>query len=59
MLTALRSFVRDDRGGTAIEYALIAAHVALASAAGANALGLALSDMIQGVADELNHYALS
>jgi pilus assembly protein Flp/PilA len=35
----LRSFVRDERGATAVEYSLIAALVAIAMLAGLKALG--------------------
>ena len=58
MSTILLDFASDESGGTAIEYTLIASLIALASAVAANALGLAVQDMIQGVADELNLHSL-
>jgi pilus assembly protein Flp/PilA len=39
MIAALRSFFRDERGATAIEYALIAVLMSIALIAGATALG--------------------
>ncbi len=45
--TALR-FVRDERGATAIEYAMIASGVAVAIASTVVALGTAISNNLYG-----------
>jgi pilus assembly protein Flp/PilA len=47
-------FVKDESGATAIEYGLIAALIALAIMVGAGAVGNALDDKFQGIADTLN-----
>ncbi len=46
-------FVKDESGATAIEYGLIAALIALAIVVGAGALGNALDDKFQNIANEL------
>ena len=43
MLKSLRSFVNDDAGATAIEYALLSALIAIAIVTALNALGSRLS----------------
>lgn len=47
-------FVKDESGATAIEYGLIAALIALAIMVGAGAVGNALDDKFQSVANTLN-----
>lgn len=46
-------FVKDESGATAIEYGLIAALIALAIVAGAGALGNALDNQFNFLANEL------
>ena len=53
MLHALRKFLTDDSGATAIEYGLIAALVSVASIAALQAMGNSLSDMFNTVSNEL------
>ena len=45
-MAILKSFLRDERGATAIEYGLIAAGIALAIIAILNGIGLHLADML-------------
>ena len=52
MSTLLKRFVRDESGATAIEYGLIATLIGVAIIAGATALGGALDDTFQGLADD-------
>ena len=47
-------FVKNESGATAIEYGLIAALIALAIMVGAGAVGNALDDKFQNIADTLN-----
>jgi pilus assembly protein Flp/PilA len=47
-------FVKDESGATAIEYGLIAALIALAIMVGAGALGNAIDDQFQSIADTMN-----
>ena len=54
MMTAVKNFLREEDGVTAIEYGLIAALVALAIVAGATALGGGLNEMFDAVATKLN-----
>jgi pilus assembly protein Flp/PilA len=51
MINFVRSFVRDETGASAAEYALILAIVGTGIAAAAIALGDAISGSIQGAAD--------
>ena len=56
-LTPMRScsdFIRDDSGATAIEYALIAAGIAIAIVAAVMGLGTALQTKYQSVSDAFN-----
>ena len=46
-------FVKNESGATAIEYGLIAALIALAIVVGAGALGNALDDQFQNIANTL------
>ncbi len=48
-------FAKDESGATAIEYGLIAALIALAIIVGASALGNAINDFFQSIADALNN----
>ncbi len=45
----LRRFLRDERGATAIEYAMIAAGIAVAIVAAVNALGVSVLGMYQTI----------
>ena len=47
-------FVKDESGATAIEYGLIAALIAPAIMVGAGALGNAIDDQFQSIADTMN-----
>lgn len=49
----LTKFKDDESGATAIEYGLIAALIALAIVVGAGALGNALDEQFQFIADKL------
>ena len=53
LMDSMKSFIRDEEGVTAIEYALLAALIALAIIVGAGALGTGLSDFFQAIADFL------
>jgi pilus assembly protein Flp/PilA len=44
--------VKDESGATAIEYGLIATLIGVAIIVGATALGGALNDTFQGIADD-------
>jgi pilus assembly protein Flp/PilA len=48
-MTAFRHFLHDRRGATAIEYALIAAFIALVIISSVTALGPTLSDVFNDV----------
>ncbi len=50
----LKRFIRDESGATAIEYALIAALIAVAMIAGATAIGDQLNKKFDEVAGELD-----
>ena len=50
----LQNFIDDDGGATAIEYALIAALIAVGIIAAATALGGSLSDMFNRISTRLN-----
>jgi len=51
MKNLVSRFMKDESGATAIEYGLIASLIGVAIIAGATALGTALDDTFQGVAD--------
>jgi pilus assembly protein Flp/PilA len=53
MINMIKNFVKDESGATAIEYGLIAALVAVAIITALQALGGALNDIFQYVADQL------
>lgn len=50
----LREFWNDESGATAIEYALIAAGIAVAIVAGVNALGTQLNTKFNTIKTKLN-----
>ena len=54
MTKYLRSFYSDESGATAIEYGLIAALVAVAAITAMTALGSALTNIFNTVANKLN-----
>jgi pilus assembly protein Flp/PilA len=54
MLTRLKQFLVDESGATAIEYALIAALVAMALVGSVTALGASLKSIFATVATALN-----
>ncbi|MFN3349315.1 Flp family type IVb pilin [Pseudorhodoplanes sp.] len=45
----LRNFLRDDSGATAIEYAMIAAGIAVAIVAAVNSIGESVVSLFQSV----------
>jgi pilus assembly protein Flp/PilA len=51
---SLREFFRDERGATAIEYALIASGIAAAIIAVVMAVGTSVNGMYQSVANGFN-----
>jgi pilus assembly protein Flp/PilA len=53
-MRALRKFVRNNKGATAIEYGLIAALVAVAAIGGMSALGGSIGNTFNNVSDELD-----
>lgn len=53
MMNAIKSFLQDDSGATAIEYGLIAALVSVAAIAALGSLGNSLGTMFNSVANEL------
>ncbi|MBX9711838.1 MAG: Flp family type IVb pilin [Xanthobacteraceae bacterium] len=52
-MKTLRRFLNDESGATAIEYALIAAGIALAIIAGVNALGTKINSKFTAIATSL------
>jgi pilus assembly protein Flp/PilA len=52
--SAIKTFVADEDGVTAIEYGLIAALVGVAMAVAAEALGADISALFTKIGDELN-----
>ncbi len=53
-MKSILGFFRDEGGATAIEYALLAALIALAIAIGASALGISISNFFDNIADWLD-----
>ena len=53
-MNALVRFFREEEGISSLEYALIAVLIALAIVVGAGALGTALNDKFQAIADWLD-----
>ena len=54
MLSRWISFCRDERGATAIEYAVIAAFLSIAIAAGVRQIGLDVVALLQQAIDALS-----
>ena len=54
MITAIRAFLNDETGATAIEYGLIAALVSVAAIAAMGAIGDSLATLFNTVAGELD-----
>ena len=54
MLTHIKQFLKDEEGAAAIEYALIAALIAMAIAVGAGLLGTSINDFFTGIAGKLD-----
>lgn len=54
IMRAITQFIDDERGVTAIEYALIAALVAVGIIVGATALGGGLSGLFDKIATKIN-----
>jgi pilus assembly protein Flp/PilA len=52
-IAAVKNFVSDENGVTAIEYGLIAALIGIGVAATAGPLGVAVSDAFQSVTDTI------
>ena len=57
MITAIRTFLDDESGATAIEYGLIAALISVAAIAAMGAMGDSLQTLFNTVAGELNNAA--
>ena len=55
MISALKRFVQDESGATAIEYGLIAALVSVAAIGALRLLGTSLNTMFSSVSTELNN----
>jgi pilus assembly protein Flp/PilA len=55
MVSALKRFVQDESGATAIEYGLIAALVSVAAIGALRILGTSLNTMFSSVSTELNN----
>jgi pilus assembly protein Flp/PilA len=53
MKNAIKNFVSNESGATAIEYGLIAVLISVAVIAGAKAIGLSLATTFSNIADEL------
>jgi pilus assembly protein Flp/PilA len=56
MFQTLKAFWADEEGAAAIEYALIAALIALAIVVGATALGTEINDLFNAIATKLDGY---
>jgi pilus assembly protein Flp/PilA len=57
IMSPFKTFIADESGVTAIEYALIAAVVGIAVIAGANLLSDGLTSLFNSVADMLSNSA--
>lgn len=53
MLSAIKRFMTDERGASAVEYGLLIALIAVAIIGGATLLGINLDTMFRDVADEV------
>ena len=58
MLGLIHRFRRDERGATAIEYAMLVVFIALAIAVGATALSNGLNDLFKNVGTTLGAVAV-
>jgi Flp pilus assembly pilin Flp len=58
MLSLINRFYRYEDGATATEYAMLVVFIALAVAAGAQALGLGVSGMFTNVASTLTNVTI-
>ena len=58
MLRLINRFYRYEDGATATEYAMLVVFIALAVAAGAQALGLGVSGMFTNVASTLTNVTI-
>lgn len=54
MSAIIARFMKDESGATAIEYGLIAALISIALITGASALGTALNNQFEALANKLN-----
>ncbi len=54
MLKLVKNFVRDESGATAIEYALVAALIAVVIIAGARLIGQRASTTFNNIASDIN-----
>lgn len=54
MKNLIKNFAHCESGAAAIEYALIATMIALVMIGGANSLGTAVKNKLQGIATSLN-----
>lgn len=54
MLVILKSFIKDESGATAIEYALIGTLISVSIIAGATTLGNSLEEQFQSLSDKMN-----
>ncbi|MEL6323880.1 MAG: Flp family type IVb pilin [Pseudomonadota bacterium] len=54
LTTRIASFAKDEHGATAIEYALIAALIAMALVTALTSVGTSLSENFQTIADSAN-----
>ncbi len=52
-MRAIKKFIKDESGVTAMEYALIAAAIALVVGAAFTSLGDSISSIVQKVSDKL------
>ncbi|MFN3789638.1 Flp family type IVb pilin [Massilia sp.] len=55
--SAIKTFIADEDGVTAIEYGLLAALVGVAIVAGATALGGGLDELFTDISDKLKSFA--
>ena len=58
MLSLINRFYRYEDGATATEYAMLVVFIALAVAAGAQALGLGVSGMFTNIAGTLTNVTI-
>lgn len=53
MQSRMQSMLKDEKGATMVEYALLVAFIALIAAAGANILGDGLSAQFSAIAEKI------